>query len=187
MILFGLGNPGIRYRWTRHNAGFIFLDRLARRYKGRFFQFKGYKKAEIEIDEKKIKLIKPALFMNRSGVVVFQVLKEEPDEFMVVLDDINLPLGKLRLRARGSDGGHLGLRSIINELNTENFKRLRIGIGPLTNGKDAIEYVLNNFTKEEKRIVLFVVDKAIAGLEILIKDGFDRAQNYINSISPGNR
>ncbi len=186
MIIFGLGNPGLKYRWTRHNAGFVFLDTLAREYQKRFRRFIEYQYTAITIAGKRIKLIKPLLFMNRSGIVVSHILNKRPDVFMVVLDDINLPLGRLRFRARGSDGGHLGLGSIIETQNTEEFPRLRIGIAnqeSIERRIDSAEFVLEQFNNNEKRILKAVIEKGIQGIEIFVSDGFERAQNFVNSVN----
>ncbi len=180
MIIFGLGNTGLRYRATRHNTGYMFLDLFAKSYKKRFRLRHHYRLAQVEIDTRYIFLIKPQCWMNQSGLAVSRILQDRGDEFLVVVDDVNLPLGKIRLRRRGSDGGHLGLRSIIDELDTANFWRLRIGIGqPLG---DYARYVLRAFRRDEKKILNAVLRKAIKGVEILVRDNFVKAQNYINSV-----
>jgi len=179
MIIFGLGNPGVRYRSTRHNVGYVFLSRLARVQKRKFLLHKGYKIAKIKIARKTINLIKPSCWMNQSGIVVAQVLQEIAQDFLIVLDDVNLPLGKIRMRSRGSDGGHLGLRSIINTLNSSNFPRLRIGIGC---SNDVTSYVLSSFKPKEKKILKSVIEQGIGGIEIMLKQSFAKAQNYINAI-----
>ncbi len=182
MIVLGLGNPGLKYRFTRHNAGYIFVNHLARQYHKYFYQHKDYRIARIKIYGKKILLIKPQCWMNESGIKVAQIVKEFHQDFLVVLDDINLPLGKIRLRAKGSDGGHKGLASIIATLRTENFPRLRIGIGRPSDG-DIVSYVLDKFTPQERRIINRVVKNSIKGLKILLNKNFINAQNYINSIN----
>lgn len=181
MIIFGLGNPGLKYRATRHNVGFIFLDRFAKQYKKRFRSQRGYRIAKIEINDKKTRLIKPQCWMNLSGIAVSKILQERTEVFLVVVDDVNLPLGRARLRSRGSDGGHLGLRSIIDELSTENFWRLRIGIGQ-PHG-DYARYVLNSFKRDEKKILHAVIEEAIKGVVLFLRNNFTNAQNYINSIN----
>jgi PTH1 family peptidyl-tRNA hydrolase len=181
MTIFGLGNPGLKYRSTRHNAGYIFLDKMARVHRKRFATKKGYKLAKIKINRHHINLIKPICWMNQSGLAVSSILREIDDEFLVVLDDFNLSLGKIRLRSKGSDGGHLGLRSVIKELDKSSFPRLRIGIG--YPNKDVISYVLTNFTRKEKKILMSVIDHGIRGVEVMFKQGFAKAQNYINSIN----
>jgi PTH1 family peptidyl-tRNA hydrolase len=118
--------------------------------------------------------------MNQSGLAVSRILQDRDDEFLVVVDDVNLPLGKIRLRRRGSDGGHLGLRSIIDVLDTTNFWRLRIGIGQPC--EDYARYVLRAFRRDEKRILNAVLREAVKGTEILIRDNFVKAQNYVNSV-----
>jgi PTH1 family peptidyl-tRNA hydrolase len=185
MVIFGLGNPGLKYRWTRHNAGFLFIEYLAKRYKKRFQGPPEYKQALIRVQNKEVRLIKPFLYMNRSGLVVERILKENPDDFIVVLDDINLPLGRMRFRAKGSDGGHLGLRSIIEAIKTEEFPRLRIGIGNqeiLGHRVDSAEFVLKPFERREREVIKKVIEKGIEGIEIFIIHGFERAQNFINSV-----
>jgi PTH1 family peptidyl-tRNA hydrolase len=119
--------------------------------------------------------------MNQSGLAVSRILQDSDDEFLVVVDDVNLPLGKIRLRRRGSDGGHLGLRSIIDELDTANFWRLRIGIGQPCG--DYARYVLRAFRRDEKKILNAVLREAIKGVEILVTENFLKAQSYINSIN----
>ena len=180
MIIFGLGNPGLRYRSTRHNAGYIFLDRLARSYKRRFLRRKNCKILTLEIKRTPIILIKPECWMNQCGYVIRDILGEEKCDFMIVLDDINLPLGKIRLRSKGSDGGHLGLRSVIDMLETSNFPRLRIGIG--RPHMDAADYVLKRFSAAERRTLSRVMKESIRGLRMWISDGFVKAQNYINAV-----
>ena len=180
MIIFGLGNPGLRYRGTRHNAGYIFLNRLAKHRSARFHQRQGFRTAKLKIAGHNITLVKPQCFMNDSGAAVAKFLSDKPDEFVIVLDDINLPLGKLRLRRRGSDGGHLGLRSIIDTLDSSNFPRVRIGVG--RSGEDVALHVLSPFSRAEKKILRGVIDEGITGMETMFRDGFAKAQNYINGI-----
>uniref|UniRef100_A0A7V0Z621 Peptidyl-tRNA hydrolase n=1 Tax=candidate division WOR-3 bacterium TaxID=2052148 RepID=A0A7V0Z621_UNCW3 len=198
MIIFGLGNPGSNYKWTRHNVGFLFVDSLAGRYKKKFRKFRDYEKAVIEIAQRKIKLIKPLLYMNHSGMVVADLVtkrglrylpseeekKNEGRDFLIVLDDINLPLGRMRFRAKGSDGGHLGLRSVIEALNTDDFLRLRIGIAndDIINRRiNSADFVLSPFSKEERTIIERMIEKGIEGIKIYITQGFEKAQNFINA------
>jgi PTH1 family peptidyl-tRNA hydrolase len=153
---------------------------MAKRYKKKFLLKRGYRIATIKIDNHIVHLIKPLIWMNDSGVAVRYISKKLKDEILVIVDDINLPLGKMRMRKRGSDGGHLGLCSIIEQLETQNFFRLRIGIGRPQ--MDAASYVLSRFEKKERKILNLSIEQAIEGIEILVKDGFERAQNFINSI-----
>jgi PTH1 family peptidyl-tRNA hydrolase len=179
MIIFGLGNPGLKYRRTRHNAGYLFLEKLARTSKKRF-AFKGqYRQAKLRIKNKQVYLVKPNCWMNQCGAVIHAVLHGKTHDFLVVLDDVNLPLGRIRLRNSGSDGGHLGLRSVIEYLQTDDFRRLRIGIGrPSVNTED---YVLEGFDAGEMRVLNKVFKHGVDGIRILMSDGFVKAQNYINS------
>ncbi|MCX7994949.1 MAG: aminoacyl-tRNA hydrolase [candidate division WOR-3 bacterium] len=195
MVIVGLGNPGAEYRWTRHNTGFLFVDFLAKKYRKRFRKLKDYEETMVKIENENIRLIKPLLFMNRSGEVLGNLVAngliipgfiEGKAKLIVVLDDINLPLGRMRLRAKGSDGGHRGLRSIIEALSTEFFPRLRIGIANQDLFKrqiNATEFVLSPFKKEEKEIIKQVIYKAIDGIEMLVAQGFEKAQNFINSVN----
>jgi PTH1 family peptidyl-tRNA hydrolase len=180
MIIFGLGNPGLRYRHTRHNAGHLFLERLAKHYKKRFSRRQYYTKSVIAIDTTEVILVKPKCWMNLCGSTVQRVLERYDEDFMVVLDDINLPLGRMRLRSKGSDGGHLGLRSVIDALRSTDFPRLRIGIGqPESETED---YVLSRFTTAERKTLLEVIDEGINGIQIMVGQGFVRAQNHINAV-----
>jgi PTH1 family peptidyl-tRNA hydrolase len=179
MIIFGLGNPGSAYRLTRHNVGFRVAERFAHHYKKRFRTKQGYQTAVIALSHRTIYLVKPQCWMNRSGSAVKRYLELTQDDFMVISDDANLPLGRMRLRLRGSDGGHNGLRSVIKEMSTDDFPRLRIGIG--RHDEDLAEYVLSTFTRKEKKILDATLDKAVEGLTILINHNFQKAQNYVNS------
>jgi PTH1 family peptidyl-tRNA hydrolase len=183
MIIFGLGNPGQKYRLTRHNAGYVFLDRLARSFRKRFSRKKHFRITTFRFKGTELELIKPNCWMNQCGIKIKAVLGEVKPKFMVVVDDINLPLGKLRLRSKGSDGGHLGLRSVIDELQTENFPRLRIGVGQPQ--IDAADYVLGRFSAAERRILNKVMSQGVRGIRILLSEDFVKAQNYINSINIG--
>lgn len=180
MIIFGLGNPGLKYRATRHNAGAEFLNTFARQKNVRFRQHQGFRKAKLRIAGYNITLVRLQCFMNDSGGAVAYVLGKKPDDFLVILDDINLPLGKLRLRKSGSDGGHLGLRSIVDTLDSSNFPRLRIGVG--RSGGDVARHVLSPFSRAERKLLRSVIDEGIKGMETMFRDGFVKAQNHINGI-----
>jgi len=181
VIIIGLGNPGLKYRNTRHNVGQIFVDQLAKKYGGRFKTRRGYRIGQLGKLSPDLKLAKPVCYMNTSGPAVAGLVEREGrDEFLIILDDINLPLGRIRLRGRGSDGGHLGLRSIITALGTEDFARLRIGVGQPKN--DAAEYVLASFSKEEKKRLGQVLEQGFKGIEILAAKGLEAAQNFLNAV-----
>ncbi len=180
MIVFGLGNPGLHYRFTRHNAGYLFVERLARHYRKKFLRRKDYSISHIKIKRHEIILIKPRCWMNQCGSVIHAITDDRGEEFMVVLDDINLPVGRARLRDQGSDGGHRGLRSVIENLQTDAFPRLRLGVG--RSEMDAADYVLRRFSAAERKILLRVINEAIKGIQIMVDQGIGRAQNHINSI-----
>lgn len=180
MIVLGLGNPGPEYRATRHNAGFIFLDHLARHFRRRFIRRRHGSFAHHRTRRSDVLLVKPRCWMNECGKAVQAILAVEQREFLVVVDDINLPLGRLRLRSRGTDGGHRGLRSIIDTLGHDDFPRLRIGVG--RPAIDPAAYVLERFDADERRVLQAVIREGIRGLEMLLADGFEKAQNHINSI-----
>lgn len=175
-----MGNPGSTYRLTRHNIGYRVAERFARHYKKRFRTKQGYQIAVVMLAHKAIHLLKPLCWMNRSGTVVKHYVGQTHKDFMVIVDDINLPLGRMRLRRRGSDGGHNGLRSVIEEMATDNFPRLRIGIGH--QGRDLAEYVLSRFTSSEKKILNEIINKAVEGLVIFCTRGLQQAQAFINSV-----
>ncbi|MGD8978523.1 MAG: aminoacyl-tRNA hydrolase [candidate division WOR-3 bacterium] len=180
MIIFGLGNPGLRYRFTRHNAGFVFVERFAKHHGGRFLRRKHYAISQVDVGGVAVRLVKPKCWMNHCGDVIKWILQKYNEDFLVTVDDINLPVGRVRLRSKGSDGGHLGLRSLINAIQTERFPRLRIGVGRPE--IDAAEYVLRRFTPNERKVLLSVVKETIEGVHVMITEGFGKAQNHINSI-----
>jgi PTH1 family peptidyl-tRNA hydrolase len=156
-IIVGLGNIGDAYKGTRHNVGFELLDRVARALKARPEPDREYyRHAMGRHATGPIRLVWPTTLMNRSGWAVDQVLFEretEPSEMLVVVDDFNLPLGALRFRRDGSDGGHNGLESIIESIGSQDFPRLRLGIGPAPDNLDKAEFVLGRFTEDELKEV----------------------------------
>jgi PTH1 family peptidyl-tRNA hydrolase len=152
-VIFGLGNPGIRYEFTRHNAGFLLLDYFAKKKSIKFKELTGdYFEAVGKINDQNYSLIKPVTYVNNSGIAareIFEKYSLSPEEFLVVCDDTNLKSYDLRVRMSGGDGGHNGLSSIIYHLMSDQFPRIRIGIG--NNPTDIIlsEYVLSEFSKSE--------------------------------------
>jgi PTH1 family peptidyl-tRNA hydrolase len=180
MIIFGLGNPGPRYRFTRHNAGYLFVERFVRYHKKKFLRRKHYSISRFKTAGVEVGLIKPRCWMNQCGDTIEWILRGCNEDFLIVVDDVDLPVGRIRLRSKGSDGGHLGLRSVINALQTEKFPRLRIGVGRPS--IDTADYVLNRFTAGERKILLEVIKGAIKGIRIMMSEGFVKAQNHINSI-----
>ncbi len=183
-LVVGLGNPGSKYQGTRHNIGFEVVDRLAQGGARPSFarKFEG-QLAEIEIDFRRVLLLKPETFMNLSGRSVGQAMrfyKLEPADLLVVCDDLSLPLGKLRLRPGGSDGGQKGLRDIAAHLGTEQFPRLRIGIGDRENS-DASDFVLGRFRSSERPIIDDALILATQAVAVWVTQGLDAAMNRFNA------
>lgn len=186
-VVVGLGNPGKQYEETRHNVGWMVLDRLAERA-----GWTGHARARDAAASVygryrglDIMLVKPTTYMNLSGVAVRKVLARQRaplEDMLVVVDDFDLPLGKLRLRQHGSAGTHNGLRSIVGELGSQEFARLRVGIGdPSTK---AIDHVLGKFTASEKRTLDVVIDAAADAVEDWARDGAYHAANKWNAWTP---
>ena len=168
-LLFGLGNPGGRYELTRHNLGWRLVDVLAERHGERFSAGRGdYFHARYRLDDREIRLIKPTTWMNLSGRAVRQYLAiERPEEYemVVAIDDVHLPLGRLRLRRGGSAGGHNGLKSVIEILGSEEIPRLRMGVGPGPEGADLADYVLEEFSGGEQEAVDAMLQRAAEAFE----------------------
>jgi PTH1 family peptidyl-tRNA hydrolase len=184
-LVVGLGNPGSRYEGTRHNVGFDVVDRLAAGGSGARFsrKFDGLV-AETEIDFRRVLLLKPETFMNLSGRSVRQALqfyKLDLANLLVVCDDLNLPLGKLRIRAGGSDGGQKGLRDIAAQLGTEDYPRLRIGIGE--NGPmDAVDFVLTRFRSAERSVIDEALITATQAVAVWATQDLAAAMNRFNGL-----
>ena len=177
IYLVGLGNPGKKYSKNRHNIGFLLLDNLSKKYNSNFL-FKDKLKSscsEFKINDSTYKLFLPNTFMNNSGDAVRAIVdwyKINLDHLFIIVDDKDLPLGKIRFRKKGSSGGHNGLKSIIEKLQTQNFNRIRIGIGspPSIQGKNnfnTISHVLGNLSSEEKLILDKVYKQVIESIEQL--------------------
>jgi PTH1 family peptidyl-tRNA hydrolase len=190
LIIVGLGNPGSEYAGTRHNIGFDIVDHTAAQLDARFRQGPGdYRTAEVTADGRGALLVKPMTYMNNSGAAVSDVLRSTgaaPGEIVVVSDDFHLPLGRLRLRLDGSAGGHNGLGSIIDELGTSAFPRLRCGIGGATLPTDKArlrEYVLRPFDRDERSAVEGLIRQAHTFLTLIIAEGPALArQNFTQTI-----
>jgi len=184
-IIVGLGNPGRKYENTRHNIGFMTVDYLANKNNIKVNKIKH--KALIGegmIGGKKVMIAKPQTFMNLSGRSVREIMeyyKEESQNLIVIYDDIDIEAGTIRIRKRGSAGTHNGMRSIIYDLVTDDFPRIRIGIGKNVNENLQLsDYVLQNFVNEEKEVMRNVVKTACAAVETLIIDSIDKAMNEYN-------
>jgi peptidyl-tRNA hydrolase, PTH1 family len=183
-IIVGLGNPGPRYRNTRHNVGFRTLDVLAEELGTTFSREKyGALIATGRHEGTEVLMLKPLTFMNNSGVAVAQAARnkvQDPGDLLVVSDDVNLPLGRLRLRKQGSAGGHNGLKSIIERLGTSEFGRLRIGVGQESVGAGLIDHVLGTFAPDEWPEVNAAVGRAAQCVLRYIAAGMDGAMNEFN-------
>lgn len=184
-IIAGLGNPGNQYRNTRHNAGYMAVDCLAKKYnidisetKNKALFGKGI------INGEKVILLKPLTFMNLSGEAIrlfvdyFKV--DATEELIVVYDDISLAPGQLRVRKKGSAGGHNGIKNIIAQLGTENFKRVRIGVGEKPAGYDLADYVLGHFSNEEMAPMQESMERAAEAVCTIMEQGIDMAMNRFN-------
>jgi peptidyl-tRNA hydrolase, PTH1 family len=179
-LVAGLGNPGPEYAVTRHNIGFMVVDQLGAQF-GSIWE-KSTKWDALSAKCGAVLVIKPVSFMNRSGYPLFavaQFYKIEPQEILVVLDDMALPLGGLRLRARGGSGGHNGFESIIMQFGTEEIPRLRIGIGEAPR-EGSVDYVLSRFFDEEKPLVRSTIDRAVEAVKCAIDKGLVSAMNTFN-------
>lgn len=184
LLIVGLGNPGDEYRETRHNLGFRVLNNLVRGWNKRFKKGRGpYHIVKASVGSQDLLLAKPTTYMNRSGVAVADLAQRynvAHSDILVLCDDLNLPLGKLRLRTRGSDGGHKGLASIISHLGTDEFPRLRMGIGSNPD-VDAVEYVLSPFPFSERQTVRMMVERCRQAVVDFVEKGIAWTMNFYNS------
>ena len=180
-VIVGLGNPGVRYKANRHNIGFQVVDRLAeanhiRNSTKRLKSFYGAGK----IDSEEVVLAKPMTFMNRSGEAVTRLVdffNVGMEDLIVVHDDLDLPLGRLRFKRRGGDGGHQGLRSIIEAMGKNTFLRLKVGIGRPPRGMEAADYVLSDFDEIQQPLLSEVLSCAAEALTVLLSEGLQTAMN----------
>jgi len=192
-LVVGLGNPGQKYAGTRHNVGFMALEAYAAAEQSRFRSMAKLQGevAEVGIGSGRIRLLMPQTFMNESGRSIRAALDWfdlSADQVLVLVDDMDLPLGRLRLRAKGSAGGHNGLRSTIQHLGTQEFARLRIGIG--APGRTAAErrertvsHVLGSFHKNEQPMLDAVLEEVLRGLDLIQRQGLERAGNRLNGVN----
>lgn len=184
-LVVGLGNPGAKYESTRHNMGFLVVDKLAQNEKLKFnkLRFKAWT-ATWEVGGEKVLLMKPQTYMNLSGEAVGQAArfyKIPADHVLVISDDIALPAGKLRIRAGGSAGGHNGLKNIIQHLGTDRFPRIKVGVGsPQQAEHDIADWVTGKPMGEDQKVIIEALDKAVAAIPVLIGQGVDRAMNRFN-------
>jgi PTH1 family peptidyl-tRNA hydrolase len=183
-LVVGLGNPGPQYARHRHNLGFMALDRFAERHGFRFGRREANALVAVgSFEGASVVLGKPQTFMNLSGSPVRALIRRYargPDDLVVIYDDLDLPLGRLRVRKDGSHGGHNGMRDVIGALGGAQFPRLRLGIGRPPSGEDPVEHVLRPFTPDERPVVEAMLDDAVAALEHLLREGTDSAMNVFN-------
>jgi peptidyl-tRNA hydrolase, PTH1 family len=182
-LIVGLGNPGARYRGTYHNVGFDVVDELARRHRVEFGSSPAEALAARVHGGVSFWLVKPLTFMNLSGQAVGELARyyrvEAADTFVIV-DDVNLPGGRLRLRRGGSAGGHNGLKSIIEHLGTDGFPRLRVGVGRGDSRRDLADHVLARVSGEDRELLAQAVARAAEATELFIAEGIDAAMNQYN-------
>ncbi len=185
-IIVGLGNPGKKYELTRHNAGFLFADLLADKNGERIskIQFKSVT-ANVTLGGHRCLLMKPQTFMNNSGEAVKQAAafyKIPPENIIVVFDDISLPCGKMRIRRKGSDGGHNGIKSIIYLLNSDKFPRVKLGVGEKPHPDyDLADWVLSSFKKNELDALRETAENACKAVEMMVQGNIDGAMSSFNS------
>ncbi|MFA5114906.1 MAG: aminoacyl-tRNA hydrolase [Candidatus Omnitrophota bacterium] len=187
-LIAGLGNPGRPYVDSRHNIGFSLVKYLAGRHKGSFKKEDSIAafSAKIKIGRETVVLAMPVTFMNLSGTAVGALLKKyrlNPGRLLVVCDDLDLGLGRIKLRGSGSSGGHRGLESVIVNLASRNFDRLRLGIGRPPQGIEPAEYVLEAFTRKEKEIIGVLIERAAVCCESWVNNGLTETMNIFNKRS----
>lgn len=191
-LIVGLGNPGFKYDKTRHNIGFEVVDALARAWQISLAENRKFQAIAGEgwgPQSTKIRLLKPQTYMNNSGQSIRAAIdwfKLPPESVLVVYDDMDLPVGKIRLRLSGSAGGHNGMKSAIAHLSSQNFPRLRIGIGSPKNltpeaDKDTVSHVLGHFSKAEASVMSEVVQLCVAAIEVSLKQGVEKAMSLYNN------
>ena len=184
-LIAGLGNPGAEYEKTRHNTGFMTLDLLAARLQVKVSKerFKALT-AQADFGGQRLFLMKPLTYMNASGIAIeaaAHFYKIPPERVLVLFDDISLPVGKLRIRKNGSAGGHNGLKSIINMLGSQDFPRIKIGVGKKPHPDDDLaDWVLGKFSPEDQKLVAQAAETACDAIECILTQGMDRAMNRYN-------
>lgn len=183
-IVVGLGNPGRKFMFTRHNVGFDVVDLLAKRHNIMVDNksFDGLTGMG-DIGGQKVVLLKPLTYMNLSGISVSQAVeyyKVGVDRLLVVYDDVDLQIGQLRIRKSGSAGTHNGMKSVIYHLQRDDFPRIRVGIGKPDPGEDLAHYVLDRFTREEREKINQAIQRAVQAIETVLQEGIDKAMELYN-------
>ena len=184
-VLFGLGNPGRKYEGTRHNTGFLVLDHLAHRWRFPLFvDHDSFLLSGGAWKGRRAHMVKPLTYMNSSGLALLDYGKQwsfSVEDLLVVYDDLDLPLGSIRIREQGTSGGHKGVESIILALESQPFARLRVGIGPPERAEDATAYVLSEWTGEEEDRLLDEMPRILEAIECFCVEGVIEAMNRFNS------
>jgi PTH1 family peptidyl-tRNA hydrolase len=186
-LLVGLGNPGKKYERTRHNLGFVIIDRIAAENRVKVTK-KVYDAlvGEWSVGGEKVLLVKPQSYMNRSGETVKALMRESavaPEDLIVVYDELDLPFGKIRIRPKGSSAGHRGMHSIIENLGGAPFYRVRVGIGRPPEGIEAADFVLERFSAEELQRLGDIVPRAAEAIDCLLREGGRRAMEQFNHVA----
>ena len=185
-LIVGLGNPGSKYEGTRHNAGFICVDKIAEnlQIKVNKLKFKSLIGSG-KIEDQKVLLMKPSTFMNLSGQAVVEAMnfyKLKPEQVLVIFDDISLDVGSMRIRRSGSHGGHNGMKNIIYLSGSDQFPRIKVGVGKKPHPDyDLADWVLSRFTESEMKLVSEVAEKSISAATLIMNNNIDRAMNLYNS------
>lgn len=184
-LIVGLGNPGREYEMTRHNLGFMLIDRLLAKANGRRFRSESSARiAEVEIAGQRVLLVKPQTYMNLSGDAVRPLLERyaggNPADLLVASDDVALPFGMIRVRARGSAGGQKGLKSIIERLGTQEFARVRLGVKPDHPLDDLSKFVLSPIRNRDRELLDETLDRAVEAVSVILTEGVERAMARFN-------
>jgi len=188
-LVVGLGNPGDEYAATRHNAGFMLVERMARAWgvplRGRLFRART---GVAHRGEEDVLLVLPKTYMNRSGLAARAAMAGKgipPERLVVVYDDLDIPLGEIRIRKKGRPGTHKGMISVAGETRTDEFPRIRVGIGPLPGGRDAADFVLEPFKRDERPSLEKSLEAAGEALEMILDGAIDRAMTRFNKRAAG--
>jgi PTH1 family peptidyl-tRNA hydrolase len=184
----GLGNPEKKYSRTRHNLGFMLIQRLADQQNAKLKKRKYLSKAaQVELAHNPVLLVKPWTYMNRSGVAIKKLLQHsgvKPDRMIVVYDDLDISLGEMRIRKSGGPGTHNGMASIVREIDSTEFPRIRLGIGPLPPGTDATDFVLGEFTEKERQVMEECLDRTEESLTYILSHDIEKAMAKFNRKAP---
>jgi len=184
-LVVGLGNPGSKYESTRHNMGFLAVDKLAEKEGFSFNKLRFHAWTALwKCGDTQVLVMKPQTYMNLSGQAVGEAArfyKIPPEQVLVISDDIDLPVGKLRIRAFGSAGGHNGLKNIIQHLGSDRFPRIKVGVGsPKQAGHEVVDWVIGKPMGQDQKVLMEVLDRAVESIPVAVREGIDRAMNRFN-------